>query len=221
MGKVHQIYFLLRTDGMVKIGTTTNVSRRVAELERSHGSLEVIRVIHGDRRRENQIHVKCKRHNQFGEWFRDCPALRGVIASLDEGSPVEAATTSEKKAWAKFEDEVSERVHKDAKALVMLEYAANGNLINDAIVALSERYGIPYHTLHRLHYGRMQTVSAAMLEKVRTSLLDMKQRRIAALMAEIDEATADEPDFSAELGFSDQIKELKSRFEVARAASVA
>lgn len=216
MAKVHQIYFIRRGDGLVKIGYTTSVRRRMAELQRNHGDLELIRVIHGDLRRENQIHVKCKRHNEFGEWFRDSPGLRAIIASLPEGDAVEASTSSEKKAWLEFQNEVSERLHKDAKTLVMLEYAMNGNLMNEAIISVSQRYGIPYNTLHRLHYGRAQTVSAAMLEKVRLALSDMRQRHIDALLSEVETIRDQEPALEAELDLSEQIKSLRSRFEAVR-----
>lgn len=211
MAKVNNIYFLKRSDGLVKIGYSSRVQSRISELSGSHGDLEIIRIINGDRKREAQIHNLCRKHNEYGEWFRDSADLRKIIEEIDDGEVSVAETTAERKAWAEYEKQVLDQVIENSKQLVHIEYGANGNLRLEAVKTVSERYGIPYSPLYHILYGRARVVSAPLAEKIRVALQDSRQRRLDALLADIAADTAAMPDLDAELGFSTEIKALQDK----------
>lgn len=78
------VYFLKNeTNGLVKIGTTTNLKTRKYALEHQVGSpLELIASVPGDRNLEQTIHKAFGDIRQFGEWFLDASHLRSYITAL-------------------------------------------------------------------------------------------------------------------------------------------
>jgi len=75
----HCVYFL--TDGCrVKIGTTTNLSRRIATLSGACGvRLKLLRVVeHAGPRVERWLHKKFKELRRHGEWFDWHPDMMTV-----------------------------------------------------------------------------------------------------------------------------------------------
>jgi hypothetical protein len=75
------VYFLEATDGMIKIGYTTSLSRRIAELEIEHGPLKVLGWICGDEKREAELHTRFKNWRLGkAEWFLPNPELDQFIA---------------------------------------------------------------------------------------------------------------------------------------------
>lgn len=75
------VYFVQagREDGPVKIGTCSNVEKRVANLQCAHyEELNVIRLFDGDARHERWFHNHFSDHRIRGEWFRFSPNLLTV-----------------------------------------------------------------------------------------------------------------------------------------------
>lgn len=62
--KMGKVYFLRRADGLIKVGFTTNLKVRLAALTRSHGPLQIIRVINGDLQREHQVHAQLAKSHE-------------------------------------------------------------------------------------------------------------------------------------------------------------
>lgn len=53
------IYFVLRSDGLIKIGTTTDLRRRMWKLRSEHrGSVDVLRTMPGSYSLEHDLHQK-------------------------------------------------------------------------------------------------------------------------------------------------------------------
>lgn len=78
--KLGIVYYLLRSDGMIKIGTTINPKQRIGNLKTAHGYLEVL-ATHGGGHKE-----ETRRKNHFadlhvgGEWFRqEVPLLEWIV----------------------------------------------------------------------------------------------------------------------------------------------
>lgn len=66
-----RVYFLRARDGLVKIGVTSNVTRRKWLLQNAHGGpLEVLGTIPGGRPVESALHAVFAPYRMHGEWFR-------------------------------------------------------------------------------------------------------------------------------------------------------
>jgi hypothetical protein len=78
------VYFLqCEPDGLVKIGFTTNIGRRKAQLEEESGSrLRLLGFRWGGRAEELVLHRQLAPHRVDGEWFKPSPP---VLAAAREG----------------------------------------------------------------------------------------------------------------------------------------
>lgn len=75
-----------RGRGLLKIGTTSNLSRRLATLRRETGSdLRVIGTRPGSFAEERSAHERFAAARVQGEWFSDIDAIRSWIAGDGEG----------------------------------------------------------------------------------------------------------------------------------------
>ena len=74
------VYFIRSESGRLKIGTASDVFRRLSALQTSSPEhLEVIGVCDGGRSREREIHSIFRAHRLSGEWFEETPAIREWI----------------------------------------------------------------------------------------------------------------------------------------------
>lgn len=102
------LYFLRNPlTGLVKIGSTKDVERRVRELECASGMLlELVRVFPGEGDQEKELHVALDDCRGLGEWFRPPRVLRYWLESkrdldwllmelLDDYEEWDATTDSE------------------------------------------------------------------------------------------------------------------------------
>lgn len=75
--EVGVVYFIQRdSDNAIKIGTTTQLEKRVATLTREHGPLVVFGTIPGGTVRERQLHRELERFALGHEWFTDALMVR-------------------------------------------------------------------------------------------------------------------------------------------------
>lgn len=81
-GRMPLVYFVRRNDGLIKIGHTGNWPSRRTQLERQHGSIEVLgAIVQVDGSKlEKRLHRELSAHRVEGEWFRDVPAVRAWVA---------------------------------------------------------------------------------------------------------------------------------------------
>ncbi len=74
------LYFLRReSDGAIKIGITTSLDRRVADLQRVHGPLTVLGTVDGAATREKLAHLIFADVRLDGEFFRVTPDLTAFL----------------------------------------------------------------------------------------------------------------------------------------------
>jgi hypothetical protein len=74
------VYFIRAADGMVKIGTSTNVLKRVKDLaSQSPVPLELVAVVPGNTTDEAALHDRFNDARDHGEWFRPVPELLEFI----------------------------------------------------------------------------------------------------------------------------------------------
>jgi hypothetical protein len=90
--EVSVVYFVRReSDGLIKIGTSRSVAKRLVSIKRKHGPLMLIATAGGDHKRETEFHRKFAGLRVEGEWFRpELPLLECVYALMKE-RPIEPA----------------------------------------------------------------------------------------------------------------------------------
>lgn len=74
------VYFAAMPDGLVKIGTSSNLARRISTLK-----ADLIHFIEGSSFRESAIHYLMRSSNEKGEYFRHTEELAGFISALKRG----------------------------------------------------------------------------------------------------------------------------------------
>lgn len=76
------VYYVLRRDGMIKIGTSANFAARLIALGYQHGPLSVLLTHCGDHEREREMHRQFAHLRVTGEWFLPGPGLlRWILAT--------------------------------------------------------------------------------------------------------------------------------------------
>ena len=65
------VYYVRRGDGAIKIGTTTNLTKRVRALTKEHGPVEVLATHPGGFRAEQSLHRTFAASRLDGEWFEE------------------------------------------------------------------------------------------------------------------------------------------------------
>jgi hypothetical protein len=76
----NKIYFAARSDGLIKIGTSSDPARRVQALSTGAGeSLALVAVVDGGRARERALHERFADTRVHGEWFSPSPELLEFI----------------------------------------------------------------------------------------------------------------------------------------------
>ena len=73
------IYFVQRSDGAIKIGTTKNLFVRLGDLRREHGKIDVLGVIKGGRAKEKILHWCLNESRLDGEWFALTYDIQNII----------------------------------------------------------------------------------------------------------------------------------------------
>ena len=78
------VYFIQReSDGMIKIGLTSQLSVRMYKLRAHHGDISVLGVVDGGYLNERRLHEEFSEDNLHGEWFH--PSER-LLLYIDENT---------------------------------------------------------------------------------------------------------------------------------------
>ena len=80
------VYFLLdKSNGAVKIGTTTNPNKRLKTIQCGHSQpLEILKVVEGGYELEAELHKKFVDYKILGEWFKVHKNLTSYIKTLKQ-----------------------------------------------------------------------------------------------------------------------------------------
>jgi hypothetical protein len=77
------VYFICRDDGMIKIGSSSNVGRRFAALSGIVGAnIRMLATMPGGTKKEFELHGRFRQHRGQGEWFSPAPELIEFIDQL-------------------------------------------------------------------------------------------------------------------------------------------
>jgi len=186
MKRTHRIYFLQRRDGLVKMGTTSDLEKRIADLTKQHGPLVVLRVINGDQKRELAIHHQFRAYREFGEWFRPADGvLLGLIDALDDGDSISVAISDARKEWISGELASVDELRATIAAMLEIRGQRHGTKLDASLVALTEQYGFPSNFLRHVYSGRAVTVTAYGHRKVREAYMSEMQEALSFYRAEI------------------------------------
>lgn len=79
------VYFVQAgANGPIKIGCTSNVSARLAQLQTAQPEkLQLLAAVPGGEALESALHAAFAEHRMMGEWFRPCAALHRLIAEME------------------------------------------------------------------------------------------------------------------------------------------
>lgn len=78
------VYYVQRTDGLIKIGYTSQLRNRMSALRAEFGPLTQLAVHAGGYKAEQSMHRKFAAHRVRGEWFRPSADLLAHIARIIE-----------------------------------------------------------------------------------------------------------------------------------------
>lgn len=183
------LYFLQRADGLIKIGITGNLSKRVTLLVRSHGPLKVLKTVVGGRLQEVALHNKLAKHRQFGEWFAAAPEVLAAIEATQDAKDA-GAVTQARKVGDDWERQFVMRAERYVKACLDARTSRLGPAQNTVrLQEIAADYGISYSALRHIREGRAKSVTAGHLEALRLAAIAEMEATLAVLQAELaDEA---------------------------------
>jgi hypothetical protein len=208
---IHQIYFLQRADGLIKIGTTTDFAGRLSALTTSHGMLGIVRVIHGGRKREGELHHRFRHFHEYGEWFRpENGKLEALISGLEEGQEIAVGQSEARTEWEAGEAELMDSVR--SKIDLMIKARMDRTLLkrDAALAALSAEHGFsPWFLWHTRK--RASTVSAYAYQRISAAYLSEMRELLAQLNSEIANLQGDD-------GAADALRALAAKIETRKAA---
>ncbi|GAB4351446.1 MAG: hypothetical protein Kow0026_08520 [Oricola sp.] len=190
--KTGTIYFVQKTDGMVKVGFTTTLSRRLTTLSKSHGPLEVLGTINGDKQRERSIHRQLERFNVYGEWFRGEGEVIDYVRSLKDGAAVEIAETEARRHHLEGEERMAAEAQQIARRILRARRQRTGGNDVQSLEAIKADHRVSRWALCRIIDGRASTVTAFMmteLKRILRSELEACLEHIERKLEEADEET--------------------------------
>lgn len=181
--KTHKVYAVQRLDGLVKIGTTTNLKARLEALTKSHGALAVLRIVNGGRRLELKLHREFREHHEFGEWFR--PSVVVLLASIEEGEVVSAKKGQVKANWEAGEQAYADAAHAKLRELVALRQSRSRCTAQQALQQIADEHAMPKSFLEHLFKGKALTISAYGYKAINAACLAEMETKLAELNDEI------------------------------------
>jgi len=187
------VYFLQRSDGLIKIGYSGVFRQRLARLVRSHGPVNVLKVISGTKDDERILHARFIKYHEFGEWFRPSEALLVEIQSIAASGVV---PTSISKFEAKRRDgdrHYTELARSAAEDLLRSVCATDGCNAGEAIQIVSDKYEISPNFLNHLLKRKASTVSAFMFAALKAALKVELARHRDLLIEQIERVESDLP----------------------------
>jgi Meiotically Up-regulated Gene 113 (MUG113) protein len=81
------VYYVQRSDSLIKIGTSATFRSRLSALRAEHGTLQVLLTHRGDRKTEQAIHRKFRNLRAEGEFFRPGKPLLTWIVKVRQRQP--------------------------------------------------------------------------------------------------------------------------------------
>jgi hypothetical protein len=126
------IYFLKRSDGLVKIGCTGNYYQRYGHLKRDHGELELLGWIDGGMGTEKNLHIKFTSDRMEGEWFNHSDELKSYIETEASHEAPERPVKPEVKSLTLddyFEEKIAEVQKTEREQIAALKEQAEKDRI--------------------------------------------------------------------------------------------
>jgi hypothetical protein len=105
-----RVYFVRRSDGVVKIGFSGSLFDRLQQLRREYGDLTLEATKPGGREEEKALHLTHKAERLCGEWFRG-PGVEAEIANVRARWGLPEVTRAGKATAFRIEGDTMIRVH--------------------------------------------------------------------------------------------------------------
>lgn len=142
---------------MVKIGYTTNLTKRKANMSVSApGGIHFIATLKGDHETEQYLHDKFASYRSSGEWFRYEGELEEFVRKVQNGEqvifPIRDPGACKHRSTAEYASDAMEITRQIVTAILNKEHRGIGDTVSATIHRVATRHGIPYSVLHRLRY---------------------------------------------------------------------
>lgn len=178
------IYFVQRTDGLIKIGITKNLKRRLPQISKAHGPLVVLRSERGGKSEEARLHLRLASFNQFGEWFAPVPEVLSAVADYvpsEAERPVQAVVPSAS------EKEHVEKARRHVKSAVLARQMREGQRrIDVRLRDLEATHSISAFTMNRIFLGKAKTITAGLAASLKAMALWEMEETVRVLKADLD-----------------------------------
>jgi hypothetical protein len=176
------VYFIRIEGGNIKIGTTTNMRRRMAAFATGIcDPFSLVGCVPGGREEEREIHNRLARWRVRGEWFKPAKEvttfIENAIAQNGCESPIQPDTEADSEtrvaaSWARKSAELISE--------------ARGIPLAQARDIFAERSGIAKGTIYNLSRNRMLAISARDWELIRKAYAGVLEEEIRSLEGKLD-----------------------------------
>lgn len=150
------VYFL-ESNGLIKIGYSTDVRRRVDQVIRTQRcGGKYLGFMPGDRKVEKHLHAVFADHREFGEWFRSSEEIMAFISSACSADyPDECAAGASASDRLKQLDEFYAEQAGD-----LIRLYTNGSKNRQLLSMLAETIGVATHRIEEVYAGDATSVTA-------------------------------------------------------------
>lgn len=215
------VYFVEREDGAVKIGFTDAPERRIAQLRREYGKLELLAVIPGSIEVERALHKRFNPDALGAEWFRHSLNLRAFIEQvtfLDGIDDCVRAPTRHESNLGDYRNDLSEQTVELVKRMARL--IAPSLHQAEALQILAAETGLP---VGRFENALRRRLGASLLETnilLRQMASRVLTEELSRLQQDLDALNAMEPPRCDEiLAASAALRDVRETLDRARGKS--
>lgn len=183
------VYFIEAPDGLIKIGWTSDLARRVNNLAvGSSGPIKVLATTPGGRTLEAHLHERFSDDRVQGEWFKPSDDLRGLVKLILSGTTdVFAEGLVATEDLAVDNGQRGQRVAEAsqyARRLLDLEIE-QGLTVREGISRIAQRLSVANGAITALLYRSPSNVPADLYFDLRSLLADYLSRKLTALQNEL------------------------------------
>lgn len=168
------VYFIQSAEGPIKIGYTSELGRRRANLATPEGLGVVLASIRGGPDLEGHIHSLLAEHRMHGEWFRPHASVLELARAIADnryrppaGMQERAGRETSRRSLAKAIEDCRD----EARLLVgtITGPKVSGSFKKDMLPPVARATGIPVSRLWDIWYRKAATIQAAEMDRLRAA----------------------------------------------------
>lgn len=219
------VYFITRRndpDGLVKIGVSSNVERRVYSMTTANPEgFDILATVDGGKETEAYLHERFADDRIIREWFKPSDALMKLVAEIERIGVLAfpAFAREELGGGVSNAAQCSKSVQEAARCLQYMaeRHAQYVTDIHKVYRDIAFECGITFWAVKHLISGRAHGIAVNKFERIKRTYLNHLLEEKKALDARIErEETAHLADFASEIQFLDHIEALAEKVRKAK-----